>query len=57
MALDPLWDLDRGTVVDIAGRRLEEEERLGRHRVVELLGMVSVVAADRDDLAPGSAES
>lgn len=43
---DPLGDLDRIARANVARRRLQEEEGLGGHGIVELLGMVSKVTAD-----------
>src|SRR5690554_206518 len=36
---------------DGAGGRLDEQQRLAGHRIVELPGMIGIVAADADDLA------
>ena len=41
---------DAGVRPDHRGRRLEEDQRLVRQGVAELLGVVGIVPADRDDL-------
>ena len=48
---DALGNLYVASVEDIAGSRLEEEERLLRDGVVELLGMLAIVAANGHNLA------
>lgn len=45
--LDTHGDLDQAAVLDVRGRRLEEEERLLRHGVLELESVRLVVSAAR----------
>lgn len=45
MSGDPPWNLDDTARREIAGRRLEEEERFLRKRVLQLLDMIRVVTA------------
>jgi len=47
---DALGYLDRITISNVARRRLEEEEWLGRNCVVELLGVVRKVATNAGQL-------
>jgi hypothetical protein len=46
-----LRDAETAFDPDHAATRLDEQQRLGRHRVIQFLGVLGVIAADTDHLA------
>jgi hypothetical protein len=53
VGVDTAWNLDAPSTGNIAGRRLQKEERLLGHSIVELLDMSSIVPADSNNLETG----